>query len=152
MTFGPKFTTSIINYDTAKFANKMITTVQTEIDKQKKRGRDRVKVTAEVFTPMDVCLNIVESISLVDLQNPDSKFLDNSCGDGNFLVTLLDVLSRYHDRDHVLNEMIYGVDLMPDNVAEAKNRLGLTPKDKGWHHVVCADGLSYNYDFTESIT
>jgi len=67
-------------------------------------------------------------------------------------VTLLEVLSEYHDPKHVLNEMIYGVDLMEDNVATAKERLGLTPKDKGWHHVVCADGLSYNYEFTESIT
>ena len=125
----------------------MTTIVQTEIDKAKKRGRDRVKVTAEVFTPMDVCLDTVEGIPLDTLQNPNSTFLDNSCGDGNFLVTLLDVLSRYHDRDHVINEMIYGVDLMPDNVAEAKNRLGLTPDDKGWDHVVCYDALTFDYAF-----
>jgi len=125
----------------------MSTTVQTEIDKQKKRGVARVKQTAEVFTPMDLCLRMVENIPLATLQNPNSTFLDNSCGDGNFLVTLLDVLSRYHDKDHILNEMIYGVDLMPDNVVEAKNRLGLTPDDKGWHHVVCHDGLTYDYTF-----
>jgi len=128
------------------------TTVQTEIDKQKKRGRNRVKTTGEVFTPMDLCMRMVREIPEEKLKDADAKFLDNSCGDGNFLVTLLEVLSEYHDPKHVLNEMIYGVDLMEDNVTTAKERLGLTPKDKGWHHVVCADGLSYNYEFTESIT
>jgi type I restriction-modification system DNA methylase subunit len=73
--------------------------------------------------------------------------LDNSCGDGNFLVTLLKVLSEYHDADHVINNMIYGVDLMPDNVATAKERLGLKEEMKGWHHIVCANGLEYDYTF-----
>ena len=125
----------------------MSVTVQREIDKQKQRGKARVKQTAEVFTPMDLCLQMVKEIPIAKLKDPNAKFLDNSCGDGNFLVALLKVLSKYHDAEHVLNEMIYGVDLMPDNVAEAKRRLGLTPEMAGWHHVVCADGLSYDYEF-----
>jgi ubiquinone/menaquinone biosynthesis C-methylase UbiE len=125
----------------------MSATVQKEIDKQKARGRERVKQTAEVFTPMDLCLKMVREVPDEKLRNPDAKFLDNSCGDGNFLVALLKVLSNYHDPQHVLNNMIYGVDLMPDNVAEAKRRLGLTPEMPGWHHVVCADGLTYDYEF-----
>jgi hypothetical protein len=43
--------------------------------------------------------------------------------------------------------MIYGVDLMPDNIVEAKRRLGLTPEMPGWDHIVCADGLTYDYSF-----
>jgi hypothetical protein len=125
----------------------MSATVQKEIDKQKQRGRARVKQTAEVFTPMDLCLKMVREVPAEKLRNPDAKFLDNSCGDGNFLVALLKVLSKYHDEEHVLNNMIYGVDLMPDNVAEAKRRLGLTEDMPGWHHVVCADGLTYDYEF-----
>ena len=125
----------------------MSVTVQKEIDKQKQRGKERVKKTAEVFTPMDLCLRMVREIPEEKLKDPDAKFLDNSCGDGNFLVALLKVLSRYHDAEHVLNNMVYGVDLMPDNVAEAKRRLGLTPEMAGWHHVVCADGLTYDYEF-----
>ena len=125
----------------------MSTTIQRETDKQKQRGRARVKQTGEVFTPMDLCLRMVSEIPLEKLKDPDAKFLDNSCGDGNFLVALFKVLSKYHDEQHVLNEMIYGVDLMPDNVAEAKRRLGLTDDMPGWHHVVCADGLTYDYEF-----
>ena len=125
----------------------MSATVQKEIAKQKQRGKARVKQTAEVFTPMDLCLRMVNEIPLDKLKNPDAKFLDNSCGDGNFLVALFKVLSKYHDAEHVLNSMIYAVDLMPDNVIDAKRRLGLTPEMLGWHHVVCADGLAYDYSF-----
>jgi type I restriction-modification system DNA methylase subunit len=125
----------------------MSATIQKEIKKREKRGESRVKQTGEVFTPMDLCLRMVREIPIEKLENPEAKFLDNSCGDGNFLVALLKVLSKYHDEQHVLDNMIYGVDLMPDNVAEAKRRLGLNPEDKGWHHVVCADGLTYDYEF-----
>lgn len=125
----------------------MSDTIQAEIAKQKKRGKARVKVTAEVFTPMDLCLRMVNGIPIATLRNPEATFLDNSCGDGNFLVALAKVLSKYHDRDHVLNNMIYGVDLMPDNVATAKQRLGLTDDMVGWGHIVCADGLTYDYSF-----
>jgi hypothetical protein len=125
----------------------MSATVQAEINKQKQRGKARVKVTAEVFTPMDLCLRMVREIPMTKLKDPNATFLDNSCGDGNFLVALFKVLSKYHDADHVLNNMIYGVDLMPDNVAEAKRRLGLTEDMPGWYHIVCADGLNYDYEF-----
>jgi hypothetical protein len=125
----------------------MSATVQAEINKQKERGRARVKQTGEVFTPMDLCLRMVREIPETKLKDPNAKFLDNSCGDGNFLVALFKVLSKYHDTEHVLNNMIYGVDLMFDNVAEAKRRLGLTDDMPGWHHVVCADGLTYDYEF-----
>jgi type I restriction-modification system DNA methylase subunit len=125
----------------------MSATIQKEINKQKQRGKKRVKQTGEVFTPMDLCLQMVKEIPEAKLKDANAKFLDNSCGDGNFLVTLLEVLSEYHDPKHVINEMIYGVDLMEDNVATAKERLGLTEGDKGWHHIVCANGLEYDYTF-----
>jgi hypothetical protein len=60
----------------------MSATVQAEINKQKQRGRARVKQTAEVFTPMDLCLRMVREIPIAKLKDPDAKFLDNSCGEG----------------------------------------------------------------------
>ena len=125
----------------------MTKTKEHEVKKRKARGEKRVKLTGEVFTPIDLCLRMVNEIPIATLRNPESTFLDNSCGDGNFLVALAKVLSKYHDRDHVLNNMIYGVDLMADNVETAKQRLGLTNDMPGWHHVVCADGLTYDYSF-----
>jgi type I restriction-modification system DNA methylase subunit len=125
----------------------MSNTIQTEIKKAKTRGEARVKQTGEVFTPLDLCLKMVNKIPLNLRKNPETTFLDNSCGDGNFLVTLLRVLSKYHDREHILNNMLYGVDLMQDNVETTKKRLGLTEDMPGWHHIVCADGLTYDYEF-----
>jgi len=124
-------------------------TIQTEIDKAKSRGKDRVKQTAEVFTPMDLCLQMVRDIPQEKLKDPTTTYLDNSCGDGNFLVTLLQVLTEEynHPRDQVLNTQLYGVDLMPDNIATVKERLGITPDQPGWNHVVCTDGLTYDYEF-----
>jgi type I restriction-modification system DNA methylase subunit len=122
-------------------------TIVTEVKKAQARGKDRVKQTGEVFTPMDLCLLMVNSIPEEKLRDKNSVFLDNSCGDGNFLVALVKVLSKYHDRDYVLDHMIYGVDLMPDNIARAKERLGLEAGRPGWDHIVCADGLTYDYEF-----
>ena len=45
----------------------MSATVQKEINKQKQRGKERVKKTAEVFTPMDLCLRMVRDIPI---ENP----------------------------------------------------------------------------------
>ena len=121
--------------------------LEKERQKEILKGKSRVKKTAEVFTPIDLCLKMVKQIPIATLRNPEATFLDNSCGDGNFLVALAKVLSKYHDRDHVLNNMIYGVDLMADNVETAKKRLGLTDDMVGWGHIVCADGLTYDYSF-----
>lgn len=129
----------------------MSSTINTEIEKIKSRGKERVKQTGEVFTPLDLCVKMIKQIPEVKLRDPNATFLDNSCGDGNFLVALLKVLCNYHDRDHVLANMIYGVDLMPDNIETAKERLGLTPDHPGWGHVVCADGLTYDYSFVPDL-
>jgi hypothetical protein len=122
----------------------MSKSIQTEVQKRKDRGKDRVKQTAEVFTPSDLCIKMIKQIPVNKLKNPDSTFLDNSCGDGNFLVALVEVLSEYHDKKHIVDNMIYGVDLMPDNIAQVKHRLGV---DKDHPHFVCADALTYDYSF-----
>lgn len=50
-------------------------------------------------------------------------------------------------------ESIYGVDIMEDNVEECRARLlkiaGNTKKNRAIvkKHLVCADGLTYNYEF-----
>ena len=127
----------------------MSETIQAEINKQKKRGKARVKKTAEVFTPMDLCLQMVREIPTERLRNPATTYLDNSCGDGNFLVALLQVLTEEynHDSSQVLNNQLYGVDLMPDNIAEVKRRLGVAEDHP---HFVCHNGLTYDYSFGET--
>jgi ubiquinone/menaquinone biosynthesis C-methylase UbiE len=122
----------------------MSRTIKAESDKIKSRGGDRVKKTGEVFTPLDLCIKMIKQIPQHILEDPESTFLDNSCGDGNFLVALTKVLGKYHDKQHIVDNMIYGVDLMPDNIAQVKRRLGVSEDHP---HFVCADALTYDYTF-----
>ena len=108
------------------------------------KPKARVKQTGEVFTPMELCLQMVREIPEAKLQDPEATFIDPCCGDGNFLVALLQVLTEEygHDRDQVLDRL-YGVELMQDNVDRARERLG-------GGHIVCHDALTYHYRFDES--
>jgi type I restriction-modification system DNA methylase subunit len=128
----------------------MSKSIQAEVTKRKERGKARVKQTAEVFTPMELCKSMVRDLSKEKLQNPKTRYIDNSCGDGNFLVALLEVLTQEygHDREQVLNYQLYGVDLMPDNIVTVRKRLGIEPGTPAWDHIVCADALAYDYSFT----
>ena len=110
------------------------------------KSKERIKKTGEVFTPMELCLKMVHSIPVEKLKDPSTTYLDNSCGDGNFLVTLLQVLTEEygHDRDHVVDHQLYGMDLMADNMEATRSRLDV-PDDHP--HYVCHDALTYDYNF-----
>lgn len=120
------------------------------------RDRLRQKETAEVFTPT----SYVQQILDVEEQNSPNMFkdwtktyMDNSCGDGQFLS---EVVIRKMERSGCTLEQAlsttYGVELMEDNVKLCKERLaGPTPTqeildilDK---NIVCADALTYHYRF-----
>ena len=112
------------------------------------RSDERIDSTGEVFTPLELCAEMVAEIPLKTLKNPDSKFLDNSAGCGNFLIALRDELVKYHPVDHVVNEMIYCVELMEDNHKEICNTLGVPVTHP---HYVCHDALTYDYSFGEPV-
>ena len=124
--------------------NKHNTIVGSEIE----RTDERIDQTGEVFTPIELCIEMVNEIPLDVIQNPQSKFLDNSAGNGNFIIALLNKLTEYHSREHVLNYMLYAVELMPDNHKEMCERLGV---DINHPHYVCHDALTYDYSFGEPI-
>ena len=108
------------------------------------RSDDRIDDTGEVFTPMELCQQMVQEIPENILKNPNSTFLDNSAGSGNFLVALRDELAKYHDVEHVVNHMLYAVELMEDNHAELCKRVGVSVDHP---HYVCHNALTYDYGF-----
>ena len=112
------------------------------------RSNERIDETGEVFTPMDLCREMIDDISEEDLKNPESKFLDNCAGNGNFIIALRDKLINYHTEEHVLNNMLYAVELMEDNHKEMCERIGV-PIDHP--HYVCHDALTYDYSFGEPV-
>ena len=124
--------------------NKHNITVGSEIE----RTDERIDDTGEVFTPIELCVEMVNEIPLDIIQNPQSKFLDNSAGNGNFLVALKIKLLNYHTEEHVLNHMLYAVELMEDNHKEMCERLGV---DTTHSHYVCHDALTYDYSFGEPV-
>ena len=115
------------------------------------RTDDRIKETGEVFTPMTLVYEMIDEIPEDKMRDPKTTFLDNSCGSGNFLYGLLDRLTnKYgHSKEHVLTNMIFGVDLMEDNIKETCERLGVVYGENP--HFVCADALTYDYSFGEAV-
>ena len=100
----------------------------------------RIRDRQEVFTPHELCLQIVRDIPEEKLRDPTTTYLDPSCGDGNFLYALHQVLTEDygHTSDGVMSRL-YGVELMEDNVEEARRRLPGA-------HIVCHDALTFDYD------
>ena len=110
------------------------------------RTDERIDQTGEVFTPLELCKEMVNELPIDILKNPKSTFLDNSAGNGNFIIDLRDKLLEYHELLHILNHMLYAVELMPDNHKEMCERLGV---DINHSHYVCHDALTYDYSFGE---
>lgn len=108
------------------------------------RSDERIDETGEVFTPLEFCHKMIQEIPEEILKDPNSKFLDNSAGSGNFFVALKEELLKYHDEDHILNHMLYAVELMEDNHAEMCERIGVSVDHP---HYVCHNALTYDYGF-----
>ena len=112
------------------------------------RSDERINATSEVFTPMEVCIKIIQEIPEMMLKDSKSKFIDNSAGSGNFLLALQTELSKYHSLSHINDNMLYAIELMEDNHAEMCKRVGV-PVDHP--HFVCANALEYDCSFGEPV-
>ena len=110
----------------------------------------RVKSTGEVFTPTPTVQRILSNIPIGQFTDPTKTFLDNSCGDGQFLG---EILIRKIENGSTFKQAlstIYGTDLMIDNVDLCRERLLCGREDL--RHIVekniqCKDALKYGYTF-----
>ncbi len=114
------------------------------------RERNRIKATGEVFTPSPLVEEILDKMDQELFKDSTKTFLDPSCGDGQFLASVLyRKLENGIDFEQALST-IYGVDLMEDNVEETRTRL-LCGREDLRHivnkNIVCHDGLTYDYSF-----
>ncbi len=119
------------------------------------RDNLRIKATGEVFTPTELVREILEQLPVELFCDPSKTFLDNSCGDWQFLgEILIRKLENGIDFETALGS-IYGVDLMTDNVELCRERLLCGRQDLRHiveKNIVCADALTYNYTFGEPET
>lgn len=120
------------------------------------RDKLRVKKTAEVFTPNHLVIEMIDKLDhdFPELfTDPTKTFIDNSCGDGEFLCEI--VIRKIERSGCSLDQALsttYGVDLMEDNIMECKKRLvGPNPTIELIEivnkNIVCSDGLIYGYNF-----
>lgn len=116
------------------------------------RDHLRIKATGEVFTPTEYVQEVLNKLPHQVFADPTKTFLDNSCGDGQFLSeVLIRKLENGIDFETALST-IYGVDLMQDNVDLCRERL-LCGQEHLRHivekNIVCHDALTYDYLFGE---
>ena len=117
------------------------------------RDTCRTKKTAEVFTPTALVQEILDTLDPELFRDPSKNFIDNSCGDGQFLAeVLVRKLENGIDFETALSG-IYGVELMPDNAKLCQNRL-LCNQEQFRHivekNIINADALRYHYRFDSS--
>ena len=114
------------------------------------REKTRVKATGEVFTPTPLVEEILDKMDPELFTDPEKTFLDPSCGDGQFLASVLyRKLQNGIDFETALST-IFGCDLMSDNILLCQERLLCGFEDLRHiveQNIVCADALRYHYRF-----
>lgn len=115
------------------------------------------KQFGEVFTPPELVNEILDQLPSAIWQDPNKTWLDNSCGEGVFLMEvkrrLMDGLQDWEPdslkrEQHILNNQIYGVELQTDNWIKCRTNLGLSPQGNDGN-IVNTDALAYNYTFVK---
>ncbi len=88
------------------------------------RTAERVALTAEIFTPTDLVVEMLQRLP-IQLLRPGQTVLDPACGDGQFLVAAkwLKVIHFGATEADALGDL-YGIDIMRDNVDLCRARLG----------------------------
>lgn len=98
------------------------------------RSRQRVIDHGEVFTPPKLVGDMLDLVAH-ECERLDARFLEPACGDGAFLVEVLRrklrTATRKNPKDpvrwgrdaFVAVSCLYGIELLPDNVAACRDRL-----------------------------
>ena len=104
------------------------------MDKNLIKSKTRIRDYGEVFTPDFIVENMLNLVKH-ETERIDSRFLEPACGEGNFLIKVLErkletVEKKYKKNqfDYERNALIavssiYGIELLDDNVQEARKRL-----------------------------
>lgn len=117
------------------------------------RDKLRVKSTSEIFTPTPLVQKVLDYTPKKYFIDASETVCDPSCGDGQFLgEVLIRRIENGIEFEKALST-IYGVDIMPENVDQCRERLlcgqeHLRPIVE--RNIVCADALRYHYRFDGS--
>lgn len=109
---------------------------ETTMNTSQIKSKERVRELAEVYTnerEVNAMLDLVES-HLEPSEVLKYRYLEPSCGNGNFLIAILERKIRYVNQNFFDQKRyefylakavstIYGIDICPENVNEARERL-----------------------------
>lgn len=115
--------------------------------------RTKVKEQGQVYTPkalVDRALQDLETVRPDAFGNPTYTFCDTMCGNGKFLISILEKkIANGIDKKSAL-KTIYGVELDPESVEECKDNLLNGDESLRYivdENIVCHDALTYDYSF-----
>jgi len=120
-----------------------------KITKSKKRIKDK----GEVYTPKRLVNEILDKLPKNIWSEKDKTFFDPACGNGNFLVEVVERKIKAGSTKWQALSTTFGVDIMDDNVKECRQRLLQIAdvKQKRFirlleHTIVCGDTLKQPLD------
>ena len=86
-------------------------TIKKYYDEILNKNKDLVETSNDEPTPIDCVEEMINKIPERYWENKNLKILDPCCGCGNFPIVIYYKLLKYHDREHILREMLYFNDL-----------------------------------------
>ena len=96
-----------------------------------------VQKFGEVFTPQHVVDKLLVD---VDYSNPELKFCEPSFGDGRILLELKNRLLEYHSEEHIITNMLYGVEIQETWFIAAVKLINPNGYE---HNFICASALNF---------
>ena len=105
-TTTPKIITTIPKITTCNY-----NTIKQYYDDILNKNKDLVVTTNDEPTPIDCVEEMISKIPESFWKNKDVKILDPCCGCGNFPIVIFYKLLKYHDREHILTNILYFNDL-----------------------------------------
>lgn len=76
-----------------------------------------------VHTPFELVESLLGQIPTHVWKNPNNRWLDPACGRGSFLLIIKEGLLRYHSEKHIVEKMLFGVDILPKNIHLTKHAI-----------------------------
>ena len=89
------------------------------------KAKARTKITGEVFTPTKLVEEMLDKLPIDVFTDPTKTFIDPACGNGQFIVPVIDKKIANGSTLQEALSTTYGVDLMIDNVCDTICRLYL---------------------------
>lgn len=116
-------------------------------DYSREHTDEAIKQRGEVFTPTPLVNEMLDKLPPEVFTDASKTFLDNSCGNGQFLAAVLERKLKNGIEFQTALKTIFGVDIDQKNVDECKKRLSLGNNDIEVidildHNIICADALN----------